>query len=119
MNLPTPGKKSCGRPCVETLSVHAGVCVAVVSGLAGKKSHVSASNTAPPTYVEPSAPPLTSSCDYDVTRHVTCGPETAAAPLCRRCGAAVGPCDDLPPGLPPPSYELSQQLQAVNSQQLT
>jgi len=89
--------------------------VAVASGVAGsKKRHVTGSSMAPPpTHVEPSAPPMTSSSDCDVVHHVTCGPETSRAPLCRRCGAAVPACDDVTE-LPPPSYEQSQQLRNVN-----
>jgi len=89
---------------------HSTVCAAVVCLVGGKMRHATGSNMATPTYVEPSAPPMTSSSDHDVTHH---GQETASAPLCRRCGAAMSACGDVVE-LPPPSYELSQQLQTVS-----
>jgi len=96
--------------------------VSVIVGAVNSKSRTTGNSptTFPPTYAEPSAPPMTSSSDRDVTRHVTCGVpgETACSetPVCRRCGAVmVLPPGDVRVGLPPPSYELSQQLQMANT----
>jgi len=94
------------------------VRVEVVFGIGGKKRHVTGSTMAPLTCAEPSAPPMSSSSNFDVTRHVTCEPETVSvAPLCRRCGAAVAGCSSDVAAihvLQPPSYEWSQQLHSAS-----